>query len=395
MGATLGREISATSYGHSSARTSIVSSANSLYSSINTFSDEEDLDFQSIQCKLDRVEIDPKKSNSKHSLRNLLRRKEETKAPLSKDEEFFVQVQERLLKQNFHYDKKSTMKVNWLESCEVFFFGSRLDDLFTPESCLNYLQQSSYELGETRFSNLNRYHEVKNTQSVEQLLRGLLPNLEQFNKVLDLYAESDKNVNLPELFEVFSNYANNLSSGLCIPLAISMFGNWLLTYNKDKTLLSNFENPVILDYFRKSARLSLVILKCKPVLESGTSTFNKTELAQLSKYWGKDNRNSLGISLHGLGEYYQYINEYDTATTLWEMNCHLTDDNESGNLAVLGLTDGFGYGNKIKHRNRLGKKSKTDRYNTKRRIAQVYRILMKNSSFDEYGVSWVTKTKYD
>ncbi|GEQ70305.1 hypothetical protein JCM33374_g3981 [Metschnikowia sp. JCM 33374] len=319
---------------------------------------------------------------------------EKVAEPSSEDEQFFEYVVGKLKAKYYRYEKRSTLNVNWGDAAEVLFFGDSLDSLFTDRTyLLNYLVESSYELGEVRFSNLSKYHTDRH-YDVTHLLKKLRPNLQKFNGVMDLYAESDVNIESPELFEIFSSSANH-SDGLCIPLAISMFGNWLLTYNKDKALASNYENSLILDYFRKAARLSLVLRKVKGLLEENAVSLDKATHLELNRYWDKDNQNALSASLYGLGEYYQFTHNYDVAVTLWELNCHLTGDRESGHLAILGLTDGFGLGNRSKEHNRFGRKSRSHKFNTKRRIAHLYRILMKQPGFDEYGVSWATKEKYD
>lgn len=109
----------------------------------------------------------------------------------------------------------------------------------------------------------------------------------------------------------------------------------------------------------------------------------------------KDNVNALATNHHSLGEYQQFVDEHDRTVFLWEMNYHLTEDADSDNLAILGLTNGYGYGNMCKKQNHFGSPSKKHRYETKRRIAHMYRILMKKPDFDEYGVSWATNEKYD
>lgn len=218
----------------------------------------------------------------------------------------------------------------------------------------------------------------------------LQPQLATFNDILDLYAVSDENINRQELFETFSQFANE-AHGLCIPLAISMFGNWLLTFNRDSALESNYQNDLILDYFRKSIRLALVIRRLAPFFDAHLQQLSKKDRLDVTRYWKKDNTNALSTSLHSLGEYHQFIHEHDKAVTIWEINCHLTEDAELGNLAVLGLTNGYGFGNLAKKQNRFGHHSKKHRYNTKRRIAHIYRILMKKPGFDEFGVSWLPK----
>lgn len=381
-----------TSLNTRNSRISSASTVMSLRSSVSEMSD--DLDLQSVRLNLENLDSGKQRVNKFKKLKQRILREEKPSEPSSDDERFFTYVIGKLTTQYYQYERKTTLNVQWENAAEVFFFGDTIDHLFSDKThLLNYLMESSYELGEVKFSNLSRYHTDRN-YDVPTLLKEFIPSLERFNGVLDLYAESDMNIERPELFEVFSSQANHYD-GLCIPLAISMFGNWLLSYNKDKSLASNYENTLIVDYFRKAARLALVLRKVKSFLEENAGKFDKATLIILNRYWSRDNQNALSTSLHGLGEYYQFIHNYDAAVTLWELNCHLTEDAELGHLAILGLTDGFGLGNHSKEHNRFGKRSRTNKFNTKRRIAHLYRILMKHPSFDEYGVSWATKEKYD
>lgn len=373
--------------------TSFATSFNSLYSLVS--GNTEDLDLQSIRVQLTK---DGEQKQSKLDIfKRLVKRKEKELPELDENAQFLAYLSQKLQTSYYFYEKTSTLNVQWREAAEVFFFGEPLDKLFEQQpSILGYVLQSSLELGEPRFSNLNKFH-VQPNVSTSDLLTQLVPNLDHFNEMLDLYAMSEANIARPELFELFSGFAN-ISEGLCIPLAISMFGRWLLAYSRDSAVESNYENTVILNYFRKAARLALAIEKVRPLfedsLEQATKLDKNTKLA-LTRYFNKDNNNALSIALQTLGEYYQYEHNHHLSVTLWELNCQLTQDSESGKLAILGLTNGYGFGNHIKEHNRIGKRSKTDKFNTKRRIAHLYRILMKQPGFDEYGVSWAEKDKYN
>lgn len=373
---------------------SVVSSAstyNSLYSSLSN--DSEDLDLETVKLPFDTLNISKPKASRLKRIQQFLTGDRLEERSLDDNEKFVAYVDTKLATL-YSYDETVVLNVDFAEAAEVFFFGEPLSLLFTSEqSLVQYLMQSSFELGEVRFSNLNRFHSDA-LYDITQLLIELKPQLATFNDLLDLYAVSSDKINRSELFEVFSNFANE-SKGLCIPLAISMFGNWLLTFDRDSAVESNYQNDLILNFFRKLIRLALVIRRLVPVFDLHLEKFPRSERYDLSRFWKKDNIIALSTSLHSLGEYYQYNHEHDKATTLWEINCHLTEDSESGNLAILGLSNGYGYGNNCKKLNRLGRRLKKHRYNTKRRTAHIYRILMKLPDFDEYGVSWVTKDKYD
>lgn len=379
--------------------TSFTTSYNSLYSLVS--GNTEDLDLQSIRLQLDKV--GEQKSSKLDRFKRLVKRKDKNLPELDEDAKFLAYVCQKLQTSYYFYERTSTLNVPWREAAEVFFFGDPLDKLFQSQhSILGYVLQSSLELGQPRFSNFNKFHVHMNV-TISDLITQLLPSLDHFNEMLDLYAMSEANIARPELFELFSGFAN-ICEGLSIPLAISMFGRWLLAYSRDSAVESNYENTVILNYFRKAARLALAIEKVKPLfvdyLEQTTKLDENTKLDKiknlaLARYFNKDNNNALSIALQTLGEYYQYEHNHHLSVTMWELNCQLSHDSESGNLAILGLTNGYGFGNHIKEHNRIGRRSKTDKFNTKRRIAHLYRILMKQPGFGEYGVSWADKSKYD
>lgn len=388
------RPLSAKDSSSSNTRASVVSGStyNSLYSSISN--DTADLDLESVKLPFDKLQVSKPKTSRLKRIQQFLIGENEPERELDDNAKFIAYTEAKLHREYYSYEDTAVLKVDFVEAAEVLFFGETLPQLFPKEqSMVHYLMQSSFELGEVRFSNLNRFHSQVN-YDIHQLLVDLQPQLATFNDILDLYAASNDNINRAELFETFSSFANE-AKGLCIPLAISMFGNWLLTFNRDSAVESNYENDLILDYFRKLIRLALVVRRLGEVFDKVAQLFTKKERIDLTRYWRRDNLNALATSLHSLGEYYQFNHEYDKAVTIWEINCHLTEDSESGNLATLGLTDGYGFGNLCKKQNRFGHHSKKHRFNTKRRIAHIYRILMKKPDFDEFGVSWATKEKYD
>lgn len=369
------------------------SSFNSLYSSVSNLSDDTDL--ESVKLKLGEFDTKPK-GGKLRKLRHLFKSEKVEREEDEEDENvLFFRHACGFLKTSFYdYKTNETLKVLWSEACEVFLFGDKLLVILPSlGELLRFILEASFELGEVKFSNLNKFH-TPEPFVPEQLLQDALPAIHDFNHVLDLYAESKANAQRPELYEKLIRDANR-SDGLCVPLAIAMFGNWLLSYNKSDDVANNYDNVLILNYFRKAARLAMALRKLTPELEPAVESFPPQEQILLKRFLIKDTNNALALSLHSLGEYYQHIHDHNVAVTLWELNCHLTGDLESGNLAILGLTNGYGFGNKIKEHSHIGKRSKTNKFNTKRRIAHVYRILLKRPDFNEYGVSWATKEKYD
>lgn len=377
------------------ARTSFVSKRDSLHSSITI--DSDDVDLESVQLPFEQLDLENRKTSRFQRVKQFLTGEQPEKRVLDDNAKFSAYV-EHQLKTNFYFydDQESApvLDIKFAEGAEVFFFGETLTNLFPSDQAkIHYLMLSSFELGEQRFSNLNRFH-TDAKYDVPLLLADLKPQLEVFGEILDMYALSDANISRGELFERFSQFAND-AAGLCIPLAISMFGNWLLSFSRDSAVDSNYQNDLILDYFRKLVRLALVVRRLEPLFEQCLRQLPKQDRWAVNCYWKKDNINALATSLHSLGEYYQYLHEHDKAVTMWEINCHLTEDSELGHLAIMGLGNGYGFGNHLKRQSPFGHRSKKHRFVTKRRIAHMYRIMMKKPDFDEFGVSWATKDKYD
>lgn len=311
------------------------------------------------------------------------------------NQRYFNYINNKLNEDYYSYSSKQTLNLNWYEICEVYLYGDLLKKIYpSNEYLMQYLFYNQLESGELIFKNNLNNEDIINI-NYSQSLKKLINDLNNFDEVLDLYSVNQQNLNSSKLFQIFKDFANH--DGFSIPLAQAMFGNWLLSYNKDDTIDNNYDNELILTYFRKAARFSYAIKKLndEKYFDNLVNEFNDKERSMFKTFLNKNNNFALGISLHNLGEYYQVHNEYDVAVNLWEINCHLTKDNDSGNLAILGMTDGFGFGNKFKTLNKLGKKSKTNKFNTKRRIAQLYRVLIKAGVNQEVGTSWVFKDKYD
>lgn len=372
-----------------------VSTFASAFSSMSEFSN--DLDLQSIQAHLAETTA-PEQGLRFRKIRGLLRRHSHSRGSDNSDNGDFGDADSenqvvldlclRLSRNYYHYEKGRGIEFDWEAAAETFLFGDRICNVLpTDASLLSFLGASSYELGEPRFSNLEGFHKTP-LFSTKQFLDEARPQIDALEDILALYLDS-KNIWRPELFQKFSDFAQRLNP--CLPLAVAMFGEWLLLYNRDETVESNFENALIVNYFRKAARLALVIRKLKVAFAEAVQNEPLASKRQLEKFWGKDNTAALSISLHSLGEFYQFRQEYHVLVTLYELSCHLTGDVNDGNLAIMGLGDGFGLGNHVKKLTR----SKTDKYNTKRRIAHLYRVMRKQPGFHEYNISWVDKLKYD
>lgn len=306
----------------------------------------------------------------------------------SRDQNYYDYINARLREEHYAKSPKQVVDLDWTAIAETFLFGDRLSHVFTSDQLLGYVCNGHLEEGQLHFEPRVDLYISPATNWLEVALRDFT----NFNEVLELYASSNKNYESGKLFDAFRTYVG--VTGFNIPLAHAMFGNWLLLFNSDLTVESNYDNELILQYFRKAARLALAVRRLVETNAIDYSHYEGNSHLTLKTYFNKHNTFALSIALHNLGEFYHVHQDVDVAVNLWEVNTHLTSDLESGNLAILGLTDGFGYGNKYKTLNKLGKKSKTNKFNTKRRIAHLYRVIIQGGA-NEVGMLWVWKEKYD
>lgn len=317
------------------------------------------------------------------------------------NQRYYEYVNKTLLDKYYSNSTREDFSLPWNDILETLLFGDLLGSIFANDTAqlFSYLLHGHLEAGDVVFdSPIDASHIYRLSDSdIEQVLRALLANIVVFNEVLELYLSSNSNLHSDKLFELFKNSTSLSGPVLQIPLAQAMFGNWLLSFNRDSAAASNYDNALILNYFRKLARLATVLRKLHQngFFDQALKAFSGKDTVLLSHYLDKDNNFALSISLNNLAEFYQVHNEYHISTNMWELNCHITKDKESGDLAILGLTNEFGYGNKYRTLNKLGKKNKTSKFNSKRRVAQLYRILIKAGSNDDVGTSWVWKEKYD
>lgn len=408
----------------STSRNSLSSSVSSTNSKFSSISNEEDWELENLNEIVDsridqklRFQGSPQlislltQFESRYEEEKMQHRSSKSKRVFAKEEllsavhadkindkRHFDYVNERVMADYYGHSSKGTLQINWDDLAEIIIFGDSFKNLFYDNDnvLFYYLLHGEQEHGDFVYHNFLRNVNIPNVEvDLYKFLQGLLKDLATYDEILELYSSSNNNVGSEKLFDTFRSYTT--FNGFNIPLAHAMFGNWLLSYNKDETVENNYDNEFILKYFRKAARFALGIRKLvsNHYFESALSKFSGNDLLLLKTYLNKHNTFALSISLHNFGEFYQVHHAYDISINLWELNCHLTKDSESGNLAILGLTNGFGFGNKYKTLNKLGKKSKTNKFNTKRRIAQLYRILIKDGSTEEVGTSWVWKEKYD
>ncbi|CAH2355217.1 hypothetical protein CLIB1423_23S00364 [[Candida] railenensis] len=333
------------------------------------------------------------------------------------EQDFFSNCTNTLNENVYKGSTKGTLNLDYDRIMETYLFGGTIDSIFSLGSLskieknnvlMNYLLNSHLETGVVNFS-INRMpsHIFVTDNEKFQLLSSVLTQLDEFNEILNQYkSQLDKNkkstkFNSKDTFKKLEYFAN--LQGFTIPMAQSMFGIWLLTYAKGG-LDSTYNDVRIMNQFRKSARMSLILRKLvaadyfNNVLEIGDeqgNNFNNFEKIAVERFLKKDNDFALSMAIFSIGEYYQFVHSYDTAVNYWECNGHLTRDVESCNLAIWGLSDGFGGGNKVKTLEKLGHGSKRNKYNTKRRIAHLTRILSKNGGNADFGTSWVWKEKYD
>lgn len=382
------------------------STVNSLYSSGNFSSDIEvqQVD-ESISEPSPAHDVSPEKKRErfKQLFKTTKTKQSEIVHDSPEDQDYFTNVSTLLNESVYAGSTKGTLNLNFDQIVEIYLFGNTIESIFPNNTQLmNYLLNSHLENGELKFYKTTPSHIL--SLSVSDLINYftiILSQLDDFNEILNAYKLQEEkkktsDFNSKETFDKLEFFAN--AHGITLPMAQSMFGNWLLSYAKGGTE-TNYTDVRIMNHFRKAARMSLILRKLnlsgyfKDLTNS--SSFNKYEHIAIQRFLNKDNDFALSMALFSIAEYYQYVHGFDTSINYWECNGHVTRDVESCNMAIWGLSDGFGGGNKVKKLDKLGNGLKRNKYNTKRRIAHLTRILSKNGGQAEYGTSWVWKEKYD
>lgn len=300
--------------------------------------------------------------------------------------------------------------VNWGAVLEQCLFGDIIDHLFNPRFEYSGTIQSgtTYPILKKKGDNIMchllyadmsyeqlRYEVPKidilyiSNDELVQLLKALVKDLTALDQVLELYSKNT-NTTSGRLLTVLTSLAHNAT--LPMPLAQAMLGNWRLSYER-----SELRNAIIA-HFRSAARCGLLYNNLNnlgyfsEVLNE--DYFQAHELICLNRFLAKDYKSALGMSLFNIGQYLQMHHDFDSATDVWEIGAHMSGDTDCCNMAIWGLMDGFGSSN-IKSINKFSSKYKASKFVSKRRIAQLYRILIKTGKSSEIGTSWVWKLKYD
>lgn len=380
------------------------SAVNTLYSAGNFSTDEE------VRVLVDGTASPSHMSSKRERFKQLFRSEKEKAAsvvhtdPL--DQQWFETTSRVLDESQYLGSTRAVLDLEWDCIVETYLFGDRIEHVFIIGSLseaeqrnvlMNYLVNSHYEAGQYRFQ------PPLNTRDMAQVdpdivlksLSQCLDQLDDFNEILSLY-KLRKDFKSIDDFIGLESFAN--APGMTLPMAQSMFGSWLLSFAQDGAI-ANYKDARIMNQFRKAARRALVVrrLHASGYFASAltSSHFNEYEAIALNRFLEKDNRFALSMALNSIAEYYQYSCGYDTAANYWECNAHITGDIESCDLAIWALRDGFGSGNKVRTRDKWGGGAKRNKYNTKRRIAHLTRILTENGGQVEYGLSWVWKEKYN
>lgn len=220
-------------------------------------------------------------------------------------------------------------------------------------------------------------------------LKHLAQDIAALDEVLDLYAKN-ANTTSDRLLLVLANLAR--SAAVPMPLAHAMLGSWRVSYEHGaphtgpmadfRTALRQallYRNLVAIGYF-------------DDVLTE--SHFAPNHLILLKRFFGKDTNAALGLAIQAIGQYHHQHRDCDLATDLWEIGAHATGDTDCCELAIWGLSDGFGSGN-LKGVSKLSSSYKKAKFVCKRRIAHLYRILLRSGKTLEIGILWVRKLKYD
>lgn len=323
----------------------------------------------------------------------------------SSEEQFYNDLRELL--QSYRRQKD----VNWEALAEQCLFGDIIDVLFHPRyTYSNDTGEQAYSILKKKGDNImchllkvpgdSTYDELRfifphidvefiSNDSLVQILKTHVKDLDSLDQVLDLYAKN-ANTTSGRLLEILTRLARG--STLPIPLAQTMLASWLLSYKRSG------DDESVMGYHWSAARISLLY---KNLVEIGYfnevlngDNFDSHELIMLNRFFTKDCRSALGISLFNIGQYLQMHHDCDMATDIWEIGAHVSGDNDCCNMGIWGLMDGFGSAN-IKGVNRLSSKYKECKFVSKRRIAHLYRILIDSGASSDIGTSWVWKSKYD
>lgn len=379
-------------------RNSVVSSLNSVYTS-SIFSTDHDIEHL-------REKVQEKTKTKRHFKRS---HGEDYVFSKKEDDNYHSYINKYLNTNIYAYSTSQVLNLNWNEIFEIYLFGNLVSAIFTDNQSIissldaekgtlaggekqndylmSYLFNNPFEKGELKFTIDKFLIKSVSEESIVLHFDSLLKNLDYFEQILSLYSD-ENNYESDKLFHLFQEFIGKLD--FPIPLALSMFGNFLLSFGGSKF---DYQNEEVMIYFRKAARFSWIIklLNEDGYFERVMGNFTPSDQQRLKQFFNKDNKLALSISLYNLGEFYKSHNDIHTAINIWELNARLTGDQESCNLAIWGLTDGYGSGNKVTLLNKFGKKSRTNKHNTKRRIAQLYRL----QDSETVGLSWIWKSKYD
>lgn len=392
---------------------STMSTTNTLYSAGNFSTDSEVKDLLSDKRTNDSSSKMDEEDLKRERFKQLFRSsKVKTTSHVHEnplDQEYFDNVTNRLEQNVFSQSTKLKLELDWDYIIETYLFGDLIENVFhlgnlesyqRNHELMDFLLNSHLESGEFRFTPIPTIGTHIPQEEILEAIKSILIQLDDFNDILTFYkAEFEthndtKTFKSLETFNKLETFANK--KGFTLPMAQSMFGTWLLSFAKGGDD-SNYNDVRIMNQFRKAARMSLVLRKLNEnqFFEECIKILNREEQISIRRFLKKDNEFALCMAIFSIAEYYQHVHGFDTAVNYWEANAHLTRDVESCNMAIWGLGDGLGGGNKVKKLDRLGSGSKRKKYNTKRRIAHLYRILIKNGGVPGYGTSWVFKEKYD
>lgn len=322
-----------------------------------------------------------------HKLRDLLSSGKGLKGSVftnEHEEQHRVKIDKYLTDKYYSYAKAEKLVLPWNELFEIYVFGDVLQS-YSDDQLWSLLLNHVHEGGEYLYRS-SMVQQPLPLNKCLPFLEQLAVDLGKFEEILDLYSKQE-NWNSDILFEAFHNFISCLA--VPIPMSLTLFADYMLSIKHAST-------EFYMCHIFKLIRLLwyIYLLNQRNVFDSYLEQMEKGKQILVRKFLNKDNRTSLGLSLFHLGEFFQIRGDINTATNLWEVSGHITKDPECCQMAIWGITDGYGSGNKYKLLNKLGKKTKTNKYNTKRRIAQLYRVLNEKEKQD-IGVSWVWKEKYD
>ncbi|ODQ80502.1 hypothetical protein BABINDRAFT_160776 [Babjeviella inositovora NRRL Y-12698] len=308
------------------------------------------------------------------------------------------------------YYRELTLK--WDDMTEISLFGGLLGDLFhgqhTHDVLFNYVLHATpcTDFPQSYASGLDI------TLSKAQLFdiirqQDFLGRYKRFTATIAEMKEQSNDSSLLRKSDTANFHALRENGDLTLgtltykfPLASVLYLNWLLQYGETSALSEKYTRYEILPKMYFVARCSYIIdyLFNQGYFSEAMTTKNGQEHL-LSRFVDKDNQIALALALAAIANYYQDRQAFNHALHYYECGANVCCDLDCLRMTIMGLSSGVGYGN-VKDKDSSANvlhmaRRKRLKFENKRRIAQLYRLMEKKSGVQEFGGSWVWKKKYD